>query len=342
LKRNNSGIFTIILAFCLYIPALTPVIAGEYHFGSSLICSECHTMHYSQQHQYDGQSGAGFPALTGGPNEFLLRERETQLCLGCHDGKTFAPDVLSANTGTHIRQAGALTTGSPPYENWKGHTLNVTATPPGGSMNIRLQCSNCHDAHGNTNYRNLDGVTNPITYAKGTNDIAKDVFLRGWTSGDIATNYSIDTVDYNEPNPRQSAMAKFCKGCHTDFHGQAGDSNMGGSGGINWQRHPTADANIGANDDLHSSLNLFKNNLYRVKVMSPSGAWGTPGQAWPNAPSDLTPTCVSCHKSHGNQNPYGLIFMDGTSNNPMTEEGNAATANIMTGLRGLCIQCHVQ
>ncbi len=334
-------LLSILSAVILAVISTSVSFAGEYHYGSALICSECHTMHYSQQHQYDGTSGAGSPPLAGGPNEALLRQKETQLCLGCHDGKTFAPDVLGANTGSHVRQAGALTTDSPPYENWKGHTLNVTATPPGGAMNIKLQCSNCHGPHGNTNYRNLDGTVNLITYAKGTNDLTKDVFLRSWTLGQIATNYGVDNVDLNEPNARQSAMGKFCRGCHTDFHGAAGDSNMGGTGGTDWLRHPTADANIGAAGGGGSSLDVFKNKLYRVKVMSPTGNWGSQGSPWATAPNDLTPSCVSCHKSHGNQNPFGLIYLMGTG--PITEEGDADGNNPANGGVGtLCKQCHVQ
>ncbi len=319
----------------------TAARGGEYHYGATLICSDCHTMHYSQQHDYSG--GPAPPLGGGGPFKFLLRSQDSDVCLTCHDGQTFAPDVYGANTGTYVRQAGAITTGSNPFENWKGHTLNITATPPGGTMNIKLQCYNCHDKHGNSNFRNLNGVITPITYAKGTNDTTKDVFLRSWVLGQISTNYSVGNVDFNEPNTNQSAYGRFCKGCHTDFHGQKGDSNMGGSSGVEWLRHPTAGANIGAVGGEHSSLDTFKNRLYRVQVMSPSGNWGTQGQAWGAAPNDLTPSCMSCHKAHGNQNPFGLIYLKGTGT--ITEEGDAdgnAAASSGGGARNLCKQCHVQ
>jgi hypothetical protein len=110
-------------------------------------------------------------------------------------------------------------------------------------------------------------------------------------------------------------------------------------------RHPTGDANIGqfAADDRHSSLDVFKSKAHRVKVMSPSGDWGSQGSTWPAAATNLTPTCITCHKAHGNQNPFGLIFLAGTG--PITEEGDSngnSSPNPGVRLRALCGQCHVQ
>lgn len=335
---------------------VTSSTAGEYHYGQALVCYDCHTMHFSQTHNWDGTTpvattptGSGNWLGTTGPTAYLLKAPANQLCLACHDGQTFAPDVYGANTNNYVREAGAITTGAAPYENWKGHTLDGLVTPPGGSSNLRLECVNCHSPHGNANYRNLDGTVNPVTYAKGTNDTAKDVFLRSWTLGDLANNYSVGNVDFNEPaattQNQGSALSKFCRGCHTDFHGRAGDSNMGGAGGTGWLRHPTADANIGQfqSDGQHSSLTQFSSKPYRVKVMSPSGDWGSQGSIWAAAPTDLTPNCMTCHKAHGNQNPFGLIFLAGTG--PITEEGDAdgnSSTNPGVRLGALCGQCHVQ
>lgn len=317
--------------FLLFLPS--SVLAGEYHYGSTLICSDCHTMHYSQQHAFDSSNPAPNPPEEGGPFNYLLRAKESDLCLLCHDGRTFAPDVKGANTGNDVREAGAIPTGQAPYENWKGHTLGVLAIPPGGSGQQKLQCISCHAQHGSPSYRNL---TSTVTYAKGTNDTTKDVFLRSWTLGAIATNYSVSNVDFNEPNPDGSAIGEFCAGCHNKFHGGQGDSNMGGAGGTAWLRHPDAGANIGAiKDGQHSSLALFSSRLNRVKVMSPSGDWGTQGQIWMNPPPDLTPTCITCHKAHGNKNPFGLIYMQGTG--IITEEGDGGTQ-----VTDLCHQCHTQ
>ena len=84
-------------------------MAGDYHMGATLVCAECHTMHYSISHTYgDGHSNDN--TITGGGQPYvgLLKADPNALCLQCHDGQTFAPDVSGANTGTHLRQAGGL------------------------------------------------------------------------------------------------------------------------------------------------------------------------------------------------------------------------------------------
>jgi hypothetical protein len=330
----------------------SPVLAGEYHFGATLACTDCHTMHFSQTHNWDGSTPVSpTPEPDGnwlgasGPNTYLLKLPESQLCLACHDGQTFAPDVYGANTGApYVRQAGALPTGQAPYEQWKGHTLNQLLPAPGGSANLRLQCVTCHAHHGSANYRNLDGTATPISYAVGTNNLARDVFVRSSAVGAIPTNYAVDNVDFNEPGANASAMGRFCRGCHPDFHGGAYDSNMydGLPGTGAWLRHPTAGVNIGAIGGEHSILAAFAAHPYRVKVMSPTGDWGTPGVIFATPPTNLTPSCMSCHKAHGNQNPFGLIFLEGTG--PVNEEGDANGNAAAPALRitSLCGQCHVQ
>lgn len=186
------------------------------------------------------------------------------LCPRCHDGQTTAPDVLGENTGSHVRQAGALATGRPSTSaardtssrrlrrrraarRWPRCTVPVVTSrtaPP----TTAISCS--------------------ATYPKATNDRTKDVFVRRWTRGAIAGDCSADTVDFNEQDPSGSAIA---------------------------------------------------NRPYRVKVVSPLGTWGTQGAPWPDAPARLTPTRVSCHRAHGNQNAFVLI--QPTTTQPISEQG---------------------
>jgi doubled CXXCH motif protein len=320
-KAGAPAVFTLLAALVVALAwTPTPADAGEYHFGATLVCDECHVL-ADAEHAFMPRPSAG--TSSSAPLGYALREEGDALCLRCHDGKANAPDVLGDNTGTHTRQAGGLATGAPPYEAWKGHRLGVTMTPPGGSVSVTLHCTSCHAAHGTPYYRNLPAVT----YAKGANDPARDVFLRSWAPGELATNYSADNVDFNEPNAHGSAIGEFCKRCHAAFHVTIGLSHR-------WTRHPTGNADLGMAPWDHASAPLFGSHPYRVKVMSPLGAWGTPGVPWPAAPPTLTPTCVTCHRAHGSQRPFALIYATGRA--PISEDGDGRT------VRELCRQCHPQ
>jgi hypothetical protein len=330
--------------------------AGDYHTGASLNCAECHVMHYSQTHGYNNDGTGNTTALgASGPYHYLLRNEVNALCLSCHDNQTFAPDVLATNGGnapTNGRQAGALNRdNTAPYFDATGHTLNSDATAPGGTWSNAdgLNCIDCHQQHGYAGYLSPEG-TSPyrnlnyasggvdklaVTYAVSSNDLNADVFeVSDGYGGD---HYDIQNVFFNEPTATASAYGAFCQGCHTNFHGSSSDANMrttGAAAQTEWLRHPTADANIGFVGGGHSSLDLYSSHAYRVQVMSPTGDWGTWGSAWATAPADLTPSCFSCHKAHGNANAFGLIFATGAAN--WGEDGDGASA------RALCGQCHVQ
>ena len=123
-----------------------------------------------------------------------------------------------------------------------------------------------------------------------------------------------------------------------DGRGLAGDRleelGCGGDvgGAFPWVRHPTADVNIGQNSRGASALTTWTSRTNHVKVMDSQGLWN--GTA---ADNTVTPSCFSCHKSHGNKNGFGLIFMSGTPTaGPVTEEGDGGQ------YRDLCKQCHVQ
>lgn len=328
-------------------------IAGDYHTGATLVCADCHTMHYSLQHDF---AGGPAPALGAeGPYDALLIAEPNELCLQCHDGQVFAPDVLDANTNSDIRQAGAMNEvgGAAPYEEWKGHTLGSTDLPPGQTVASAydpaggLKCVSCHMQHGGTTYRNLSTRINTggpsLTYAKGTNDTTKDVFELE-SSG--ANHYETSNINFNEPDITESKYAQWCKNCHTDFHGKMGDPNMGGitSGvdiGHDWLRHPTAGVDVAANPPHgHSGASSWKRagKVNFAKVMDATGLWAHASDPTTDAgvaAKGYTPSCFSCHKAHGNQNAFGLIQLGITGT--VTEEGTAGST-----AKTLCNQCHGQ
>src|SRR3990172_6908801 len=94
---------------------------GDYHSSSatSLICSDCHNIHYTQLGtRYE--AGGPWPSL-------LLYQTINGLCLSCHDGQSTAPDVMqTAGAGQPANRAAgafqALSGSSTP----NGHALGVS------------------------------------------------------------------------------------------------------------------------------------------------------------------------------------------------------------------------
>ncbi len=334
-----------------------PAWAGDYHRGATLICSDCHVMHFSQTHGYNANGGGLFTPLGPGTDgyAYLLRNEVNELCLTCHDGQAFAPDVLEANTGTGVRQAGALNRGGvTPYYNATGHTLDTMDTAPGGTWTPGihgLTCVDCHAPHArggptvNNAYRNLSPTAgglatfDPPSYAIGTNDTTKDVYETAAGASDVAN------VNFNEPDQTKSAYGNWCNSCHSSFHGGPGSANTGGIGtpAEEFDRHPTAGVDIGALGGGHSSRSVFAigarsgtgpgPKINWVKVMTATGNW-TPDM--PSEVTDHTPSCMSCHKAHGNRNAFGLVQMNPLSG-AVTEEGTAGGT-----YKNLCAQCHTQ
>lgn len=320
--------------------------AGDYHQGATLRCSDCHVMHFSQSHGYDPAGLSGWAPLGWGPNRALLRNRPNDLCLACHDGVGQAADVLgAANTGSQpgiVRLGGYLNRLGVEGIASHGHTLDSLDPAQGSSpqwkpedqngFGVGLACINCHEPHGRVSashptgsqYRNLreevgNSIGRWVTYnaSPGLNDLSRDVYMR------TALSYDESDIDWNEPDNRESAIASWCGGCHNRIHKNVlGGDGGGPDGSPGLHEHPVRKKN------LENSMIDRQNSLTnRVKLMREIGIWDPVGR-------DATPTCITCHKAHGNGNPFGLIYRSGTGT--LTEDGDTGG----TSQENLCLQCH--
>ena len=367
---------SVLIAAAALVVLANGATAGDYHVGRLLVCSDCHTAHASMQHGW--ASDADTTGVGPTPYEKLLRgETINNACLSCHDSKAGTPDVLQAPTDLppNGRSAGALnvptggahgSTQVAPYSEGDGHTLWSTRTPPGYVAPADpdpplvdaaegLQCTNCHGAHGNKYFRNMLGAPSTSTSTffndawKGT-EVTYEITptptqpAAVWVLEKTAHNYDNDNVQYLEKDGGASTTSeygKWCSTCHKEFHG----NETAGSpvwDGTDFVRHPTAGV------DLSASGWANTDPKHRLKVMSTTGNWSA---AAASASADMTPSCFTCHKSHGNANKFGLVFVLPTSSSSapagsdpslidpvrlanMTEEGDGGQ------LRDTCRNCH--
>ncbi|MBI1849301.1 MAG: hypothetical protein HYR85_03050 [Planctomycetes bacterium] len=316
--RGSYSLRAFVAAVCLTVPA-SRAWAGDYHVGNTLVCGDCH-------------SG----------RERLSRRDANRVCLSCHgngNGKqSNAPNVVGVNRSVVPRQAGALSGLGSPHRSENGHTLGSALPAPGGSWVAGaggLTCVDCHDSHGQASqYRNL--VLRPgtadanrvVTYVtSASNDRTKDVWIRPSLS--LLDRYSSANVRFNQPIVGQSAYSAWCEGCHSGTHESLGSPRPGrvdsGESPRGWRMHPTASATIGAENDRHSSFARFATLQNRVPTLSASGNWPS---------RDNVVSCMSCHKAHGNDNAFGLLYMSGRG--AVTEDGDTGSK----GYVDLCHQCH--
>src|ERR1043166_2310412 len=100
--------------------------AGDWHYGVSLVCSDCHTQHNSQNGQPMRTDNNPNPAPL-----LLRRGTPLELCLSCHDGSDpNAPDVISPVSFVSESAAGAFPNGGGIPTNLAHHLNNPTAEVP--------------------------------------------------------------------------------------------------------------------------------------------------------------------------------------------------------------------
>lgn len=349
----------------------TVAAAGEYHVYSTLICSDCHTMHASRQHSF-GQAALN-PADTavfaggdtGGHEYLLLAADRNRTCLVCHDRGAGAPDVFGANQSTFAlgtRSAGALNSGyaaianETGYQPNMGHSLGATTPPPGFSAAVGyaypndLDCARCHSVHGRNTYRNLRDrgtdapVRNPsyvmLPAGQANLDYSADVnvFGGGYSADDIF--YTSAAGSANGANK----MTAFCGMCHGNFHD---DVQGGAAPDTYFKRHPTDQVTLTPAQVFTAEAVEGTNLSLKLTYIQGAGVVRGSEAGTINFAADATATatvgCLTCHKAHGNMNSFALFF-PGNSVGPTGTEIHTPDANKEEGagttVRNLCGTCH--
>lgn len=350
--------------------------AGVYHYQKYLFCYDCHTMHASQGHGYTTGAVSTTGALYGNwlPNQdapvhALLKGPVSDVCISCHNGQTFAPDVIDGVAAVQMpRSAGQF-----PPAGGGGHAIGGT-TPPGGALPgaaTSLQCTGCHIQHGSSSYRNLGSRSNAnvtptmaiATAASNFYNGSTDVFVALADSaaayipqlgGGFNDYYKMGSVRYQAITVGGVALTNrlnnFCAQCHANFHGAPEGVEVGGElasvafagetpvvwqpdGNVEFLRHPTAGVYVGqVSAHGHSTPPTFTTVL--------PGNTGTPGA---NSSFYNITNRVKFGRTNGAPAPFDVVSTSGTTaGNTTTYWTTDASANTLVGDRAtpLCISCH--
>ncbi len=321
------------------------------------VCSNCHTMHNSQNNA---------PVYADGPVGNLLRND----CVGCHssdtaetkvtNGSTIIPIVFNTSNGTP--PAVPLAGGNFYWVEFAGDNyghnvlgisdadLTLSAAP--GSTGCANSChtslavdtpgNGCTGCHNSVKHHGTDpGDGNPETADSGWYRFLSAPANHGGMGGapvagieDADWEYTAGANDHNvyykgtgSDFEAPQSIGKFCAGCHAAFHspGFAGVWEDNGGGTDPWLRHPT-DYAIPSSGEYAAIVGT---------AYDPSVPVGKPVPLV--APEDLSVVksgdvvmCLSCHRAHGSPYPHMLRW------NSDTIRTGATGAAVGTG----CFKCH--
>lgn len=307
-------------------------------------CSDCHTMHNSQ----NGAEMLIGPAVGLGQQGALLRNT----CYGCHTGSNVSgskPYVFNSAapaymaTGTeldHTTLAGgsfywvAQSGGDLKGHNVNGLTTQSTRTPPGGTKSFNstttpLRCAGVNGCHGDrsapteilamyqthhavTTGQVKDGSTLLNSYRLLNDSAGIGV---GYIAGfeDIDYELSVSSSDHNQylgvarstDDDATTTISHSCAGCHGNFH--SGASDVTGTAGTTF-----ASPWIRHPVDYAMALtgeyaNYGGSGVNAYKVETPLGSDDAPSaKGVVSGSGDAIIVCVSCHRAHGSPYNYSL------------------------------------
>lgn len=349
--RLVAGVCLLLGLVLLAQPALARV---------SGVCSNCHTMHNSQD---------GSAVDAGGPSANLLSDD----CVGCHSrtdgvtietvGSTRIPIVYNQSLPTNPLAGGNFYWIAHDGGDAYGHNVygisgvdGDLSTAPGSQV-TGAGCTNCHSTLSSSDPANgCKGCHVPRHHADDSDVVVSSSggwyrFLgdnpgmipltpngvigieeEDWEQSPTNNNHNVyqgTTTLYGKSKATSTnSIGEFCAGCHGDFHHDMNESQPASTAGA-WIRHPS-DVVIPNSGEYADAFGLPDRDYNPLVPVAKSTALvsGDENFASVTIASDVV-TCISCHRPHGS--PYPDMLRWDYSN-----DCDAGTANAACG----CFSCH--